>query len=80
MATEEHPTGNKPGHRERYPERDGNLAPFTLNHNPQDTSRLRDRSTGTRSVPSSSECHRLVIVHGADVMDRIFPGQVNLDA
>ena len=32
VPTDEHPTRDKPGHRERYPEGDGNLAPFTLNH------------------------------------------------
>lgn len=30
---DEHPTRDKPGHRERYPERDANLAPFTRHHN-----------------------------------------------
>jgi hypothetical protein len=32
VPTDEHPTYDKPGHRERYPEGNSNLAPFTLSH------------------------------------------------
>ena len=43
-------------------------------------SRLVDHSSSTTTETIYRKQIRPVIVHGADVMDRIFPGQVNLDA
>jgi integrase len=43
-------------------------------------SRLVGHSSSTMTETIYRKQIRPVIVHGADVMDRIFPGQVNLDA
>ena len=43
-------------------------------------SRLVGHSSSTTTETIYRKQIRPVIVHGADVMDRIFPGQANLDA